>query len=198
MKTIQDSRASVEQAQLEAREAQAFLAFYIELPEYHCDANAALLREYHHGEEITAQSLRESVERLKDSLAVKNNERLEQQQQDERTAALAQLYDSIFARGGDPSVNQAEFEKSKYWPVADIVAKAQQITDRTAMSKLPVAEVRAIVTAAKDYWQADQNRYPILPKEYTRAVIVKSPPAEIRRLLRVYSSIQINDRIANS
>jgi hypothetical protein len=64
MSNLQDDRAASEALKERVQQAEVVYNWRVKHPEYSYDAAISLLKQYHHGEEMTESSLDESAERL--------------------------------------------------------------------------------------------------------------------------------------
>ena len=76
--TLEELRMDIGLQEQRAREQEAWELFCAENPQYHYDANLSILRAFHHGEEVTLQSINESLPFLKDRFARKDQIKLEE------------------------------------------------------------------------------------------------------------------------
>src|SRR5438445_6484970 len=94
MDTLEQDRERALAAIQAAEEAKAFYYFFREYPELSCKANEEIIRDYHHGEALTLDSIRESAKYLGSRLAVKTeqqvfNDQLKAQEKAKDDAELA-------------------------------------------------------------------------------------------------------------
>jgi hypothetical protein len=156
--TLAEARERMHEAEGRAMEAKAILEFYQKYPELHCQANTGILREFHHGEVMTLQSLEESLQYpgLKARLATKTPAAVQKAADTEaQTAALAekQKRDGLvsfvvahraYATSASKATDVANLS-SEWTSTAQLEAERERIGQATELRSKSVQELRAIV-----------------------------------------------------
>lgn len=164
-KNLKEARNALEQERQALQAEAAIYHFFKRFPFWNCIANETLLRDFHHGEQITEQSLIESAQALGSRLATLSEKQVQ----------------------------------------ADALAEAQKIQDEIAAENarrkaLSPDELRSEIKATKPdlsrrlplHWTVNGQTI-----ELTGDAIRALPGPELRRLVTLFGSAEINKRLGS-
>ena len=188
MKTLIEHQAEVKAAQNEMQEAKVFLQFFKQHPEYANDANRAMLKEYHNGEEITLKSLLESVQVLQNQLSIRSEKRMEKDAIEEHLGLISQFVEAM--SGWSTEAVQNELSKARYLTNEQIAEKTALIAAKNSLQSSTTAELKKIIRDSKPDIVEDD-----LPAKYDRAALLALPSKDFRKICEFYGLEIVTKRL---
>lgn len=110
---------------------------------------------------------------------------------------IAELIASKDGTGRDGKFSTVELKKERakmqFWSVQELTTRRDEIVRKQSLTTKPIHELQQQV---RDY-HAAQNQRPALPAEYTPERIKDRsfPVSELKRLIRMYGTDAVNDRL---
>jgi hypothetical protein len=194
--TLAEDRAELARSQRAAREERAVFFFLKAHPESNYAAAIDLLRQHHHGEELTPETLEESANFLvaRGELQPISQAQIAEAEEKERNTLLGHIRDRLTKSGLPQYAVEAEIKNRFQFMSVDELK--QKIADQDLAKQLrskTTAELREQVRA-----QSPALSPSVLPAEYTREKLVQLVKADLpafRALVKRYGSSQVDSRL---
>jgi len=202
MNSLEQDRAALAAQERNAREGQALYQFFKKHPELDMQANENLLRQHHHGEEITLETLEESAAYLGDRIASKSYEaverakqheaeRVEESRKQEKGRLVAEIAGRLKGAGVSALAIEGEI-RNRYAHMnnAELQAKIDSLDEAARLRSMTHSELRKEARANHAQPQA-----PDLPAEYIPQRIKAMTAPELRKLMERYGANKVNERL---
>lgn len=190
MQTLDDLKAEVRAVEYQAQEAKAWVQFHMKYPQYACDANKQLFKEFIDPDYlITLEVLEDALPFLVDRLAVKDTKRIQDDFIAEQTSLLEEA-SGLLASWTDAGRADRQKQLARM-QLPQLRIEVQNLKDAARLKTLSRKDLRQATRA--EYAAAHPQLvggFPKLPDDFPP--IRSLSPVQIREAAKKYGWSQLN------